>query len=94
MRLVAAARLQPGFQPAPVVAPQIHAGAYLAAVQDLGSPAPPPPRCRSLYERGAATAADDTLARAYGVRLVPLFVKPPRRLPARAGRLRAGRPAA
>ena len=39
--------LQPGFQPAPVVAPQIHAAAYLGAVQDLGSPRRPPPRCRT-----------------------------------------------
>jgi len=75
MRLAAPHDLQPGFQPAPVVAPQIHAAAYLGAVQDLGSPAPRAAALPHLYER-AREAADDTLARAYGVRLVPLFVKP------------------
>ena len=75
MRLVPPRKLQPGFQPAPVVAPQIHAGDYLAAVQDLGTPAPRAAALPHLYER-AREAADDTLARAYGVRLVPLFVKP------------------
>src|SRR5205085_254568 len=67
--------LQPGFQPAPVVAPQIHAAGYLGAVQDLGNPAPPAAQLPQMYER-AREAADDTLARAYRVRLVPLFVKP------------------
>jgi hypothetical protein len=71
MRVVPPRRLQPGFQPAPVVAPQIHAAAYLGAVQDLGSPAPRAAALPHLYER-AREAADDTLARAYGVRLVPL----------------------
>jgi hypothetical protein len=70
MQLAAPHDLQPGFQPAPVVAPQIHAAAYLGAVQDLGSPAPAPAALPRLYER-AREAADDTLARAYGVALAP-----------------------
>jgi hypothetical protein len=68
MRLAAPHDLPPGFQPAPVVAPQIHAAAYLGAVQDLGSPAPPPAVLPRLYER-AREAADDTLKRAYGLGL-------------------------
>jgi hypothetical protein len=81
MRLAAPHDLQPGFQPAPAVAPQIHAAAYLGAVDDLGSPAPSAAALPRLYER-AREAADDTLARAYGVRLVPVLVK------ARAGACR------
>ncbi len=62
-----AAKVGPDFQPDPESAPQIRAGAYLAAVRDLGSPAPSPGALPGMYERARARA-DDSLRRALSPR--------------------------
>jgi hypothetical protein len=64
-------RLPPAFMPAPVVAPQVSAGPYLAAVRDLGSPAPSAVALRTDVE-SARVAADDALVRGYALALTPL----------------------
>jgi hypothetical protein len=69
MRL-AARGLSPTFQPEPRVAPQIRADQYLAAVEELGSPAPPPRELPTLFQ-AARLHADATLTRAFGLQLVP-----------------------
>ena len=67
---LAGPRVSPQFRPQPTVAPQIFAGSYLAAVKDLGSPAPAPEELPRLFGRGRA-AADGTLRGAYGIALAP-----------------------
>jgi hypothetical protein len=62
--------LSPIFQPAPEVAPQIRADQYLAAVKDLGSPAPPPRDLPTLFHASRQNA-DATLARVFALQLVP-----------------------
>ena len=70
LQLAAPRGLPPGFAPDRTVAPQIDATSYLAAVEDLGSPVPPPSALPGLFERSRASA-DGTLRAAYGVALAP-----------------------
>jgi hypothetical protein len=70
LQLAAPHGVSPAFQPQPTVAPQITAGPYLAAVKNLGSPAPAPADLPRLFGRSRATA-DGTLRSAYGVGLAP-----------------------
>jgi hypothetical protein len=63
-----ATRVRPDFQPAPEPAPQIRTGPYLAAVDDLGSPAPSPRALSRMYERARASA-DEMLQRALNPQL-------------------------
>lgn len=65
---LAGARVDPGFRPDPVRAPQIDAGRYLAAIHDLGSPAD---SVADLRRQPAAVrnAADVVLLQALRVRL-------------------------
>ena len=65
-----AERVTPDFQPDPESAPQIRAGAYLAATRQLGSNAPSPKEIPGLYERARARA-DQSLRRALDPRFVP-----------------------
>ena len=69
---LAGSRVEPGFQPDPVRAPQITAGPYAEAVADLGSPADSINSVRSQSE-AVRSAADGVLVRALGLglRLVP-----------------------
>jgi hypothetical protein len=62
--------LAPTFQPEPAVAPQIRADWYLAAVRALGSPVPSP-RALPTLDDDARLHADATLARVFGLQLVP-----------------------
>jgi hypothetical protein len=62
-----ATRVGADFQPDPESAPQIRSGAYLAAVRDLGSPAPSPRALPGMYERARARA-DEMLRRALSPR--------------------------
>jgi len=67
---LAAGRIDPQFIPEPTNAPQLHAGPYLAAVRELGSPI----RRWGPIERDAPSArvtADGTLQRAYALALAP-----------------------
>ncbi len=64
-------RVEPGFQPDPVRAPQITAGPYAKAVADLGSPADSITSVRSQSE-AVRSAADGVLVRALGVGLRPV----------------------
>ena len=61
-------RVEPGFQPDPVRAPQITAGPYAEAVADLGSPADSITSVRS-QSAAVRSAADGVLVRALGVGL-------------------------
>jgi hypothetical protein len=70
LQLAAPHGVPPDFRPQPTVAPQIDAGSYLAAVKDLGSPAPAPAELPRLFGRSRA-AADGTLLTAYGIGLAP-----------------------
>jgi hypothetical protein len=74
----------PAFRPAPVLAPQISSGPYLAAVKDHGSPAPGPDQLPQLFGRGRA-AADGTLQMAYGITLAPASGEPAGQAPAPEG---------
>ena len=62
--------LSPTFQPEPRVAPQIRADQYLAAVKELGSPAPPPRELPKLAP-AAREHGDATLARMFVLQLIP-----------------------
>ena len=62
--------LSPTFQPEPQTAPQIRADQYLAAVKDLGSPAPSPSELPKLFNR-SRMHADATLARVFALQLAP-----------------------
>ena len=75
VQLAAPNGVDPQFRPQITVAPQIFAGSYLAAVKDLGSPAPAPEELPRLFGRGRA-AADGTLRGAYGIALAPAPGKP------------------
>jgi len=75
LQLAAPHGVPPEFRPQPTVAPQIFAGSYLAAVKDLGSPAPAPAELPRLFGRGR-TAADGTLRGAYGIALAPAPGRP------------------
>jgi hypothetical protein len=75
LQLAAPHGVPPDFRPQPTVAPQIDAGSYLAAVKDLGSPAPAPAELPRLFGRGRA-AADGTLLTAYGIGLAPPVDEP------------------
>ena len=63
------------FRPQPTVAPQISAGRYLAAVEDLGSPGPGPDELPRLFGRSKVTA-DGTLRAAYAIALAPAPGRP------------------
>jgi hypothetical protein len=62
--------LSPTFQPEPDKAPQIRADQYLAAVKELGSPAPSPRELPKLFQ-ASREHADATLARMFALQLVP-----------------------
>jgi hypothetical protein len=64
---LAKSKVDPGFRPELVRAPQIYAGKYLAAVDELGSPADSPSEIDARPEL-VRQAADLVLARALGVR--------------------------
>ena len=74
----------PGYRPQPVLAPQIAAGPYLAAVEDGGSPGPGPNQLPKLFGRGRA-AADGVLTSAYGIALTPATGKPAGQAPPAEG---------
>ena len=59
-----AKRVGADFQPDPDSAPQIRSGPYLAAVRDLGSPAPGPRALPGMYERARAQRRRGAAARA------------------------------
>jgi hypothetical protein len=81
---IAAAHVDPQFVPDQGGAPQIRAGAYLAAVRDLGSPVQRGGGIEGDY--GAARAmADGTLLRAYAVTLAPGSAPPAAQPPAVEG---------
>jgi hypothetical protein len=65
---IAAPVVAPGFMPHPPSAPQITAGPYLAAVQDLGSPTYTLPEVRAAPE-GTRVLLDAVLERAEGISL-------------------------
>jgi hypothetical protein len=70
LQLAAPHGVSPQFRPQLTVAPQIFAGSYLAAVKQLGSPAPAPSELPRLFGRSRAMA-DGTLQGAYGLALAP-----------------------
>ena len=70
-----AKRVGADFQPDPDSAPQIRSGPYLAAVRDLGSPAPGPRALPGMYERARAQA-DEVLRRALSPRPAPSAAAP------------------
>lgn len=81
LQLAAPHGVDPQFRPQLTVAPQIFAGTYLAAVKQLGSPAPAPSQLPTLFGRSRATA-DGTLRGAYGLALSPASGKPSGAAPA------------
>ena len=70
-----AKRVGADFQPDPDSAPQIRSGPYLAAVRDLGSPAPGPRALPGMYERARAQA-DEVLRRGLSPRPTPSEAAP------------------
>jgi hypothetical protein len=81
LQLAAPHGVDPQFRPQPTVAPQIFAGSYLAAVKQLGSPAPPPSALPRLFGSSRAMA-DGTLRGAYGIALAPAPAEPAGAAPA------------
>jgi hypothetical protein len=70
LQLAAPHGVDPQLHPQPTVAPQITAGPYLQAVEQLGSPAPAPSALPRLFGRSRAQA-DGTLRDAYRIALAP-----------------------
>lgn len=72
---LARARVDAAFRPDPLRAPQVDAGGYLAAVDDLGSPADSLPALRHASVP-VRSAADAVLLRALHARLTPVAAPP------------------